>query len=177
MFLSALLGISLASEASFLNFVKTFNKKYATTEEYTKRREIFLTNYNNMLRHNQMFEEGKVTWWRKMTEDYDKTHEEWLAKINLGMPPLDESIMHNSVDEAMEAKIRQGSAPDSWSWVDKGAITSIKDQVKTYSLEITIQFCFRNNVEVVQPLQLWQPLIHVSTLLQMICLMTCPNNI
>ena len=136
MFLSALLRISLASEASFLNFAKTFNKKYATTEEYAKRREIFLTNYNDMLKHNQMYEEGKVSWWRKMTEDYDKTHEEWLAKMNLGMPPLDESIMHNSVDEAMEAKIRQGSAPDSWSWVDQGAITSIKDQVQTCLFKI-----------------------------------------
>ena len=134
--LTTLLGISLASEASFLNFAKTFNKKYATTDEYAKRREIFITNYNDMMRHNQMYEEGKVSWWRKVTEDYDKTHEEWLAKMNLGMPPLDESIMHNSVDEAMEAKIRQGSAPDSWSWVDQGAITSIKDQVQTCLFKI-----------------------------------------
>ena len=129
--LSALLGISIASEASFLNFAKTYNKKYATTEEYAKRREIFLNNYNDMLRHNQEYEEGKVSWWRKMTEDYDITHEEWMAKMNLGMPPLDESIMHNTVDEAMEARIKLGAAPDSWSWVDQGAITSIKDQVWT----------------------------------------------
>jgi len=126
--LSALLGISIASEASFLNFAKTYNKKYATTEEYAKRREIFFNNYNDMLRHNQEYEEGKVSWWRKMTEDYDITHEEWMAKMNLGMPPLDESIMHNTVDEAMEARIKLGAAPDSWSWVDQGAITSIKDQ-------------------------------------------------
>ena len=48
--------------------------------------------------------------------------------MKLGMPPMDESIMFNSVDEAMEAKIAERSAPDSWNWKDQGAITSIKDQ-------------------------------------------------
>merc|ERR1712025_1080433 len=160
--LFALAGIALASEVSFNEFAKTFNKKYTSTEEYAKRREIFLNNYNDMLRHNQEYEEGKVSWWRKMTEDYDITHEEWMAKMNLGMPPLDESIMHNTVDEAMEARIKLGAAPDSWSWVDQGAITSIKDQKQcgscaAFAAVAAIDSC--------------------STLLQTISLMTCLNSI
>jgi len=126
--LCALAGIALASEASFNEFAKTFNKKYASTEEYAKRREIFMDNYKLMLKHNQEYEEGKVSWWKKVTEYYDMTHEEWMNHMKLGMPPMDESIMFNSVDEAMEAKIAERSAPDSWNWKDQGAITSIKDQ-------------------------------------------------
>merc|ERR1712098_593220 len=42
--LCALAGIALASEASFNEFAKTFNKKYASTEEFAKRREIFMFN-------------------------------------------------------------------------------------------------------------------------------------
>ena len=38
----AVIGVSLASEAEFLNFAKTFSKKYASTEEYELRRQIFL---------------------------------------------------------------------------------------------------------------------------------------
>merc|ERR1712136_74281 len=37
--------------------------------------------------------------------------------MKLGMPPMDESIMFNSVDEAMEAKIAERSAPDSCMWM------------------------------------------------------------
>ena len=80
----AVVGVSLASEASFLNFAKTFNKKYGSTEEYNKRRAIFLENYNSMVRHNQEYEEGKVSWWRKVTEHYDLTAEEREAVLNLG---------------------------------------------------------------------------------------------
>merc|ERR1712018_276925 len=126
--LCALAGIALASEASFNEFAKTFNKKYASTEEFAKRMGIFMDNYKLMLKHNQEYEEGKVSWWKKVTEYYDMTHEEWMNHMKLGMPPMDESIMFNSVDEAMDAKIAERSAPDSWNWKDQGAITSIKDQ-------------------------------------------------
>ena len=81
----AFVGVALASEGTFLNFAKTFNKKYATTEEYNKRREIFVERYNDMLRHNQEYEEGKVSWWRKVTEHYDLTNEEIEAQLNLGI--------------------------------------------------------------------------------------------
>merc|ERR1712198_348913 len=62
--LCALTGIALASEASFNEFAKTFNKKYASTEEYAKRMEIFMDNYKLMLKHNQEYEEGRVSWWK-----------------------------------------------------------------------------------------------------------------
>merc|ERR1711962_1245048 len=75
--LCALAGIALASEASFNEFAKTFNKKYASTEELAKRKEIFMNNYNDMLRHNQEYEEGKVSWWKKVTI-YDDLSEQHL---------------------------------------------------------------------------------------------------
>ena len=37
----AVAGVSLASEAEFLNFAKTFNKQYTSPEEYDLRRKIF----------------------------------------------------------------------------------------------------------------------------------------
>ena len=39
--LLAVAGVSLASEAEFLNFAKTFNKRYTSPEEYELRRRIF----------------------------------------------------------------------------------------------------------------------------------------
>merc|ERR1719447_695799 len=71
-----LVGAALATETNFLEFTKNFNKNYRSVEEYNKRRETFLRNYNDMLAHNQLYEEGKVTWWKKITEWSDLTPEE-----------------------------------------------------------------------------------------------------
>ena len=124
----AVLGVALASEANFLQFTKTFNKNYRSTEEYNKRRETFLRNYNDMVRHNQLYEEGKVTWWKKITEWSDLTPEEFAAHMNLGMPPLDKDAMTNTIDEQMEGRILAGSAPEEWSWVEQGGVSSVKNQ-------------------------------------------------
>jgi len=124
----AIVGVSLASEASFLKFSKTFNKKYRSTEEYYKRRDIFLQNYNEMVRHNQLYEEGKVTWWKKITEWSDLTTEEFVAHMNLGMGPLDRNTLTNTIDEEMESRILARGAPDEWSWVQQGGVSSIKNQ-------------------------------------------------
>jgi len=142
----ALVGVSLASEAGFLNFAKTFNKKYGSTEEYNKRRAIFLENYNDMVRHNKEYEEGKVSWWRKVTEHYDLTAEEREVALNLGVPPK-EKEMTNSADPLMEARIQARSAPDSWSWKDQGGVTSIKNQASCGSCAVfasvaAIDTCF-----------------------------------
>ena len=46
--------------------------------------------------------------------------------MNLGMPAVDPALMHNTIDEAMEARIAESAAPASWSWKDQGAVTSVK---------------------------------------------------
>jgi len=133
----AVLGVTLASEANFLNFAKTHNKKYSSVEEYNKRREIFLARYNDMLRHNQEYEEGKVSWWRKVTKHYDLTMEEIEAELNLGSLPVEkEYLPPTEEDEVMQARIQARAAPDSWSWKDQGGVTSIKDQASCGSCAV-----------------------------------------
>merc|ERR1719347_190214 len=110
-----LVGAALATETNFLEFTKNFNKNYRSVEEYNKRRETFLRNYNDMLAHNQLYEEGKVTWWKKITEWSDLTPEEFAEHMNLGMPALDKDMMTNTIDEVMEGRIGAGNAPAGWS--------------------------------------------------------------
>merc|ERR1712020_339299 len=93
----AVIGVSLASQVTFLKFAKTFKKNYGSAEEWNKRREIFLANYNDILRHNQLYEEGQVTWWRKITEHSDLTPEEFAAEKSLGMPPVEKELLTNTV--------------------------------------------------------------------------------
>ena len=44
---------SIAYEDPFWKFATTFYKKYDSIEDLEMRREIFMHNYNEMLRHNQ----------------------------------------------------------------------------------------------------------------------------
>ena len=51
---SALVAASLASEDVFLKWTEEQGKRYHTRAELTKRRAIFMKNYNRMVVHNQV---------------------------------------------------------------------------------------------------------------------------
>merc|ERR1739848_876967 len=62
---SAVVAASLSSEDVFLNWAKEQGKQYHTRAEVTKRRDIFMKNYNRMVSHNKEFAAGRVSWdWR-----------------------------------------------------------------------------------------------------------------
>merc|ERR1711971_1077319 len=82
--LLAVVGVSLARESEFLKFAKTFNEKYASTEEYELRKQIFIERYEAMLEHNQRYEAGEVSWWKKVTKHYDLTMEEIEKDLGIG---------------------------------------------------------------------------------------------
>merc|ERR550519_147835 len=81
---SALVAASLASEDVFLNWAKEQGRQYHTRAEITKRRAIFMKNYNRMVEHNKEFAAGRVSWARGINQWYDLTEEEWMAELGLG---------------------------------------------------------------------------------------------
>merc|ERR1739848_693281 len=70
---SAVVAASLASEDVFLNWAKEQGKQYHTRAEVTKRRDIFMKNYNRMVSHNKEFAAGRVSWARGINQWYDLT--------------------------------------------------------------------------------------------------------
>jgi len=148
--LSALIGFSLAADP-FLLFARQFGKNYGSTEELSMRREIFLSNYQDMLDHNTAYEAGELSWSRKVTEFYDLTHDELLLARGLGLPYYDESTKFEDIeDPAFMQKLEevQGkSAPAEWSWVDQGGVSSVKNQAQcgscaAFATIATIDTCF-----------------------------------
>jgi len=125
----AVVGVTLASEAEFLNFAKTFNKKYATLEELQTRKNIFNQRYEAMVAHNQRYEAGEVSWWKKVTQHYDLTDEEIEKALGLGGAlHASQADQRNTMEKELVSKIAAKEAPASWSWVDQGGVTSVKDQ-------------------------------------------------
>ena len=43
--------------------------------------------YEAMLEHNQRYEAGEVTWWKKVTKHYDLTMEEIEKDLGIGNKP------------------------------------------------------------------------------------------
>ena len=148
--LSALAGLTLANANDpFLQFAKNFGKQYPNTREWNTRREIFLTNYQDMVEHNARYETGEVSWTRKVTEFYDLTYDEFVVARGLGItavvsynilynqsiigvPYYDSTTKFEDIeDPAFMEKLEEvrGTAPAEWSWVAQGAVSSVKNQV------------------------------------------------
>merc|ERR1712088_1280510 len=120
---SALVAASLASEDVFLNWAKEQGRQYHTRAELTKRRAIFMKNYNRMVEHNKDFAAGRVSWARGVNQWYDLTEEEWAAELGLGIPQFPEQNMTSSPAPHFNAK-----TPSSWDWRDHGIVSPIKNQ-------------------------------------------------
>ena len=71
---------NFASDFQFQSFVKKFKKTYDSSEEFSKRKAIYMKNVRKVSEHNKKYFEGKVCWKEEIKEDSDLTFQEWKAK-------------------------------------------------------------------------------------------------
>ena len=106
-----------------------FNKTYGTEQEEVLRTLIFRYNSELMDAHNSLYHEGKVGWRMGINEDFDWTNEEqneWHGGVLLDSRNTKEREIND--DDEVEQPT-QRDVPDSWSWVEQGGVTQIKNQV------------------------------------------------
>jgi len=120
-----------SSKDTFLQFARDHAKTYSSIDEFKTRQTIFESNYLDMLEHNQRYEKGEVSWARKVTKFYDRTMEEFIADVGLGMPEIpnkQDRIDIESPTFMEKLSSVKGNAPSSFSWVDQGAVSPVKNQ-------------------------------------------------
>ena len=127
--LAVFLFIGLAvADKQFSHFQNKFNKKYSP-KELLKRQAIFQANVKAITEHNEKFARGETSYQKQIDEFTDMTREEMAAHIN-GLPPVPENAKTDAFSEQHRMSLKRSrKVPlDSFSWVDQGVVTSVKNQ-------------------------------------------------
>lgn len=137
--------VLLSSEEHHEDFVKQFNKTYASVEEFEKRKKIFHKRNHKRIKHNKLFDEGKVSWKEGIHEHSDLTDEEFISKFTGAS--IDKNFKIHISDEMKKAKAQKTTVPSSFSWRDQGGVTPIKNQGQcgscvTFGTVAPIETCF-----------------------------------
>jgi len=107
--------------AKFQTFLKDFNKKYTTIEEYNERFLIFKKNY---LETQQFALNPTTTHSVGITKFFDLTIEEFRSQY-LGLRVNVQSTIKHKYTKYPKSV---STAPDAWDWRDHGAVSPVKDQ-------------------------------------------------
>lgn len=108
----------------FLNFKNKYNKTYDNIHTHEYRYAIFLENLDIINNHNT----NNNDWKMDINSFADLTRDEFgNTYINgFNMPDLDkQAFMVNDYFETVSKDL-----PESWDWVEKGAVTPVKDQAQ-----------------------------------------------
>ena len=117
------LGESLKAEfveSQWQEFKATFGRTFGMTED-SLRKEIFRKSLEEIAEHNKRFDAGETTWTMGVNQFADMTEEEFKSHMGLKVP--DTLTFH-----PRNILLLNQSYPDSINWVEKGAVTPVKNQ-------------------------------------------------
>ena len=104
------------------NVWKKHHKKVYASSEENARFKIWSENFDIVKSHNLKYENGESSYYLAMKKFADMTNDEYRTLI-LG------SKFTSGKQSASTTYERKGlELPTNWSWIDKGVITSVKDQ-------------------------------------------------
>lgn len=106
-----------------LKFQKKYDKTYRSVVEYKRRMSIFEENIREYHEHNKLYELGEVTFKKGVNRFTDWTKEEFMQFVNRGM-----KMTQTRHKRSLISTLKNMTLPSYVNWVEKGAVTSVKDQ-------------------------------------------------
>jgi len=123
LFLLALLGVAFAKvekiNMNFMDFKKQFEKDYLDETEHNMREEIFMANLKIINKHNSEYLKGEHTWFMGVNQFTDMTGKEFKQFV---------SRPFNRTRPSNVLKLDESTMVDAIDWVDRGAVTPVKNQ-------------------------------------------------
>jgi len=124
--LSAVLGLSLASQANyakyqFASFKEKYGKQYNSRAEHDLRFNIFKAYLAKMEEHNK----SGATWWMAVNQFSDFTEAEFESLYLGGYKRMPSSGVGGPSNMVVKSA---AELPDSVDWREKGAVTPVKNQ-------------------------------------------------
>lgn len=96
--------------------------------EQRKRAEALKLNERRVHEHNKAYEAGNITWFEKLNKISDTPSDEYVS-VTGGLPvPGDFPSDEESEKYFQEVRLDRSNVPDSYSSVEEGLVTSVKNQ-------------------------------------------------
>ena len=107
------------TDLMFQQYCAHYGKHYATTEEYEMRKKLFLDSHGQIEAINSV---NEATFSADHNVFSDWTHEEYAKMLGTWPKPQEMKATAQDFDES--------ALPESVNWVEKGAVTPVKNQEK-----------------------------------------------
>lgn len=108
------------------NYKRQFNKDYSE-EEDVYRQQIFTSNQEHINEHNERYEQKLESFKKGINQFTDQTQEE---RLKMGNPLASQQRKSfDSIKKSSKSKMLMNiPIPESFSWLERGAVTPVKDQ-------------------------------------------------
>ncbi|KAK7462507.1 hypothetical protein BaRGS_00038443 [Batillaria attramentaria] len=116
-------------EKTWADFKTKFGRQYASSEEESYRKQLFMDKVKGIEAHNKDYMNGKTTYWKDINQFSDMTGEEFASYVHLEPnEPTPSRVKRQQKGICTKYTVPSGSPPGSWDWREKGYVSRVKNQ-------------------------------------------------